>query len=93
MSNVYSFLPKLTVNRQFIGDFLAAQSPCFALGLVEERKQQRGFLALRPGETIPSAENAAGYFASWPVGTLVSPRPGLLYCRMKKFKFHLSWLP
>ena len=61
MSNVYSFLPKLTVNRQFIGDFLAAQSPCFALGLVEERKQQRGFLALRPGETIPSAASDAGF--------------------------------
>ena len=36
MSNVYPFLPKLTVNGQFIRDFIAAESPCFALGLVED---------------------------------------------------------
>ena len=52
MSNVYPFLPKLTVNGQFIRDFIAAESPCFALGLVEERKQQCGFLALRADEVI-----------------------------------------
>ena len=61
MSNVYPLLPKLTVNRQFIDDFLAAQAPCFALGLVEERKQQCGFLALRPGEVIPSEINDVGF--------------------------------
>ena len=42
VSNVYPFLPKLTVNGQFIRDFMAEESPCFALGLVEERKQLCG---------------------------------------------------
>ncbi len=37
------FLPKLTVNGQFMRDFMAEESPCFALGLVEECKQLRGF--------------------------------------------------
>jgi hypothetical protein len=43
VSNVYPFPPKLTMNGQFIRDFIAAESPCFALGLVEERKQPCGF--------------------------------------------------
>jgi hypothetical protein len=29
-------LPKLTVNRRFMSTFLAEQTPCLALGLVEE---------------------------------------------------------
>jgi len=37
------FPPKLTVNGQFMRDFMAEESPCFALGLVEECKQLRGF--------------------------------------------------
>jgi hypothetical protein len=61
VSNVYPFLPKLTVNGQFIRDFIAAESPCFALGLVEERKQQCGFLALRPDEVIPREISAVGF--------------------------------
>jgi hypothetical protein len=51
-SNICRFLPKLTVNGQFMRDFMAEESPCFALGLVEERKQTCGFLALRPAEVI-----------------------------------------
>lgn len=61
MSNVHPLLPKLTVNRPFIYDFIAADAPCFALGLVEERKQQSGLLALRPGEVIPSEVTSAGF--------------------------------
>lgn len=53
MSNVHPFLPVLTVNRDFMAEFIAAEPPCFALGLVEERKQECGFLALRPDEIIP----------------------------------------
>ena len=53
MSNVYPLLPKLTLNRRFLRDFLAEAAPCFALGLVEERKQPYAVLALRPGVTIP----------------------------------------
>jgi hypothetical protein len=51
----------LTVNRPFIRDFLAAESPCFALGLVEERRRLGGFLALRPPQAIPPAVTHAGF--------------------------------
>jgi len=61
VSNVYPFLPRLTMNGQFIRDFIAAESPCFALGLVEERKRQCGFLALRPDEVIPPEIFAVGF--------------------------------
>src|SRR5260370_3485042 len=53
VSNICRFVPKLTVNGQFMRDFMAEESPCFALGLVKERKQRSGFLALRPAEVIP----------------------------------------
>jgi hypothetical protein len=55
MRHVQSVLPVLTVNRSFIQEFLAADTPCFALGLVEERKQRWELLALRPADAIPSA--------------------------------------
>jgi hypothetical protein len=51
----------LTINGPFIRDFLAADSPCFALGLVEERQRQCGFLALRPPTVIPPAITDAGF--------------------------------
>lgn len=53
MSNVHTLLPKLVVNELLINDFIEADPPCFALGLVEERTRKRGFLALRPNEEIP----------------------------------------
>jgi len=53
-------MPKLTVNRPFMRAFLAADPPCFALGMVEERKRQCGFLALRPDEEIPADISAKG---------------------------------
>jgi hypothetical protein len=37
------------------------ESPCFALGLVEERKQPCGFLALRPAEVIPPEISGLGF--------------------------------
>ncbi|MGB7440108.1 MAG: hypothetical protein WA919_03500 [Coleofasciculaceae cyanobacterium] len=46
-------LPALTVNRSFIRDFIAADTPCFALGIVEEHNRHYGFLTLRPLEPIP----------------------------------------
>lgn len=52
---------QLTVNGQFIRDFLAAERPCFALGMVEERQRQCGFLALRPPTVIPPAITNAGF--------------------------------
>src|ERR1700730_12175288 len=60
-SNDVSNRPKLTVNGQFMRDFMAEESPCFALGLVEERKQPRGFLALRPAEVIPPEISGLGF--------------------------------
>lgn len=61
MSNVHYFLPKLAVNRQFIDDFVAAEAPCFALGMIEERKQTLGLLALRPDEIIPPEIMSRGF--------------------------------
>jgi hypothetical protein len=34
MSNIYPLLPRLTVNSRFIDEFLAAEGPYCALGLV-----------------------------------------------------------
>lgn len=61
MSNVTRLLPTLAVNGQLTRDFLAAPAPCFTLGVVEERRQPRGFLALRPAEPIPSEVTAGGF--------------------------------
>jgi hypothetical protein len=47
-------LPSLTVNRSFIKEFITAQQPCCALGLVEVQNQQRAFVALRPETLMPS---------------------------------------
>jgi hypothetical protein len=61
LSNVRPLLPRLIVNGTFIRDFLAADAPCFALGVVEERKQQFGFLALRPDVPIPDHATQDGF--------------------------------
>jgi hypothetical protein len=60
-SNICRFVPKLTVNGQFMRDFMAEESPCFAIGLVEERKELCGFLALRPAEVIPPEISGLGF--------------------------------
>src|SRR5450631_1522685 len=44
-----------------MGEFLAPDAPCFALGMVEERKRRCGFLALRPEEAIPLDVSGAGF--------------------------------
>lgn len=53
MSNIYPLLPKLTLNRRFLQDFIGETAPCFAIGMAEERQQQYAVLALRPGVAIP----------------------------------------
>ena len=53
MGEVFNYLPRLTVNELLIRDLMSAQSPCFALGYVEDRKEKRGFIAVRPEEPIP----------------------------------------
>lgn len=41
------------MNRRFFKEFLAADPPCFAMGVVEERQLPLGLLALHTVETIP----------------------------------------
>ena len=58
---VHSLLPRPTVNRRFMSEFISADPPCFALGMVEERQRQWGLLALRPGKIIPPEISGAGF--------------------------------
>ena len=53
--------PALVVNRLFMQEFLAAEPPCLALGLVEERQQLCGLLALRLDEALPPAIADRGF--------------------------------
>lgn len=59
--NIYPLLPKLTLNRRFVQDLLAASEPCCAVGVIEERKQVLPLLALRPGVTLPDHITARGF--------------------------------
>lgn len=61
MSNVHTLLPTLTANRQFMQDLCDAEKPCFAMGLVEERRRLCGFLALRVSEAIPTEVTNRGF--------------------------------
>ena len=61
MSNVHTLLPTLTANRQCMQDLCDAEKPCFAMGLVEERRRPCGFLALRVSEAIPTEVTNRGF--------------------------------
>ena len=54
-------LPTLTVNRSFMQAFVAAETPCCALGLVEESGRPCGLIALRPDQEIPAAITDGGF--------------------------------
>ena len=54
-------LPELTVNRSFMVEFVTADTPCFAMGLVEEEGTEYGFLGFRPNESIPTTVSNAGF--------------------------------
>lgn len=54
-------LPRLILNRKFVNEFLAADTPSFAMGVVDDRTGQYAFLALRTGETIPDRTTARGF--------------------------------
>jgi hypothetical protein len=41
-------------------EFVEADPPCLGLGLVEELGRESGFIALRPGQTIPQEITAHG---------------------------------
>jgi hypothetical protein len=53
--------PALVVNRLFMQEFLAAEPPCLALGMVEERQQLCGMLALHLDEAMPPAIADRGF--------------------------------
>lgn len=61
MSDSHPSRSRLTVNRRFMDDFLAAEPFCFALGMVEEHHQRCGFMALRPDRIIPEAVTGGGF--------------------------------
>ena len=61
MGTIHRLLTRLTLNRQFVEDFISADVPCFAMGVVEERKSPCAFLALRTAETIPSDISDGGF--------------------------------
>ena len=63
MGDTPGVLPKLTLNRLFVSDLMAASAPCFAMGYVEVERQPSvsGFLALRPDEPISSASTDRGF--------------------------------
>ena len=61
MSNVHPLLPTLTANRQCMQDLCDAQTPCFAMGLVQERRRPCGFLALSVSEAIPTEITNLGF--------------------------------
>jgi hypothetical protein len=54
-------LPTLTVNRSFMQAFIHAETPCCALGLVEESGRPCGLLALRLDREIPAAVTDSGF--------------------------------
>ena len=53
--------PVLTVNRSFMHEFMDAETPCGALGLVEANGRQRGFVALHFDADTPSEVTARGF--------------------------------
>jgi len=61
MGTIHKLLPRLKINRQFVDDFMSAEVPSFALGVVEERKTPYAFLALRTVETIPNDVTSGGF--------------------------------
>ena len=54
-------LPNLTVNASFFREFLAADAPCCALGMVEVDGAECGLIALRPGKVIPAHITGQGF--------------------------------
>lgn len=54
-------LPELTVNHSFMVELVTADTPCFAIGLVESDGIEYGFLGFRPSDSIPSSVANAGF--------------------------------
>ncbi len=54
-------LPPLAVNRRFMSEFIAADPPCLALGLVEVGNTRCVLVAMRPEEALPRSVTACGF--------------------------------
>jgi hypothetical protein len=61
MNTVRPMLPNLTINRQFMMDFIAKEPPCLALGLVEAEGSQSAMITLRLNKALPREVSAAGF--------------------------------
>lgn len=61
MPGIRPMLPELVVNRSFMAEFLAAEPPCLALGLVEVEGTRCALVALCPEEAIPRHVTATGF--------------------------------
>ena len=61
MSNVHQLLPKLTLNRDFIDEFMAQPEACCALGVIEERRHVLPLVAIRPQCSLPLAVTGEGF--------------------------------
>jgi hypothetical protein len=57
-------LPSLTLNHACIQEFIRAQQPCCALGLVEVQNRPCAFIALCPGTTISPVIPSKGFLFS-----------------------------
>ena len=53
--------PSLTVNRQFMAEFVAADAPCLALGLIDVGGARCALIALRPPLAVPRAVSGRGF--------------------------------
>jgi hypothetical protein len=54
-------LRPIALNKRFMRAFLAADPPCFALGLAQEDERTYAFLALRPSMPVPPETFAPGF--------------------------------
>lgn len=61
MSTIRQLLPKLTLNRDFIDEFMAQPETCCALGVIEERRRVLPLVAIRPGCSLPLAVTEQGF--------------------------------
>ena len=61
MNTIRRTLPTLTVNRQFMLDFIAEEAPCLGLGLVEVEGSPSAMIALRLNQPLPRKVSAAGF--------------------------------
>jgi hypothetical protein len=63
-------LPTLIVNRSFMREFVAAQQPCCALGMIDVENRHCAFIAIRPHIAIPAYIREKGFaFGNGLIGT------------------------